>query len=125
IGCISPESATADDILESSPDVILIEAVAPYRRSIDCVRRIRTFAPDIPIIMIGKTLGMELLFESVATGVSGFLVMPVDPRGCAEAIEEVYRGGVAFPGFALRMMMHVLRGAGDTDQNNGEPDPGD
>ena len=110
VGFYSSADAASDGIITSSPDVILIDYGTTNRNGIECVPRIRTVAPKVSIIMAGKVLGMDLLLEAVAAGISGFLLMPLDARTCAAAIEEVHRGGVAFPTTALRLMMRILQG---------------
>jgi DNA-binding NarL/FixJ family response regulator len=81
-----------DEVKETNPDVILMDIDMPLRNGIEAVRDIRTFFPDIPILMQTVFDDDEKVFESILQGASGYMLKETSSPALLEAIREAVKG---------------------------------
>lgn len=75
------------------PDVVLMDIQLPALSGIECVRRLKVKIPETQFVMLTVFDDGEQLFESLASGATGYLLKRTPPAKILEAIEEVHRGG--------------------------------
>jgi DNA-binding NarL/FixJ family response regulator len=112
---------SAEDALKrlpgALPDVVLMDIHLPGRSGMDCVARLRTLLPQTQVIMLTVEENAELVFESLKSGATGYLVKHVPPEEILEAVERVYRGGAPMSSHIARMVVTAFRkpAAGEGD----------
>jgi DNA-binding NarL/FixJ family response regulator len=88
---------TAEDALEgipgNRPDVVLMDINLPQMSGIECVRKLKDQAPELPVVMLTVYEDGDQLFRSLMAGAAGYLVKRTPPSKLLESIEEVHRGG--------------------------------
>ncbi len=60
---------------------------------IECVRRLKTLAPQIQILMFTVYEDTEQIFKALAAGATGYLLKRLEPDELLQAIRDVYAGG--------------------------------
>ncbi len=77
------------DVLEQqSFDAILLDICMPGLNGIALLRQILRRNPKLPVIMLTGMDGNDELFDSVASGCSGFLEKPCVPQQLHDLIQE-------------------------------------
>jgi len=88
---------TAEEALEhlphDHPQVVLMDINLPRMSGIECVRRLKTVAPGILVVMLTVYEDSQQIFQALTAGACGYLVKRVAPDELLEAIQEVHRGG--------------------------------
>ena len=75
------------------PDVILMDISLPGMNGIEGVKRIREIDESIDIIMLTVHKNDEMIFDSLCSGASGYLMKNTPYAEIIEAIKEVRKGG--------------------------------
>jgi DNA-binding NarL/FixJ family response regulator len=103
--CIS-DYPNAEDALKAlpqvRPDVVLMDINLPGMNGVECVRQLKTAAPQIQVMMLTVYEDTENIFEALAAGANGYLLKRTPTQELLEAIHEVHRGGSP-------MTMHIAR----------------
>ncbi|MDX1476596.1 MAG: response regulator transcription factor [Saprospiraceae bacterium] len=87
------------------PDIILMDFDMPGKNGVTCVREIRSFAPDVPILMLTMYDDDDVLFGALCAGASGYLVKGGPTVEILEAIQNAHEGGAPMsPGIAARVV---------------------
>jgi len=88
---------TAEEALQgitaAVPDVALVDINLPGMNGINCVRRLRQQFPHIRILMITTYEESDLIFNSLRSGASGYILKKSAPVELLPAIEQVHAGG--------------------------------
>lgn len=93
------------EILESKPDVVLMDIVLPGMSGIECVKNIKEKAPNIDIIMLTVRSDDDSVFQSLQAGACGYLTKNTPPSRLLEAIKEVQNGGAPMSSNVARMVV--------------------
>ncbi len=75
------------------PDVVLMDINLPGMSGIECVARLKTQAPRTQVLMLTTYEESDLIFESLRSGASGYLLKNMAPSELVQAIEQVHAGG--------------------------------
>lgn len=100
-----------DLIPERAVDVVLMDINLPGRSGVECVRELKSVAPNIQIIMLTIESRPERVFESLEAGASGYLVKNVAPAKLLAAIEEIHAGGAPMSSDVARMLVQSFHRA--------------
>ncbi len=107
---------SAESALESLPhqpaDVVLMDINLPRLSGIECVRRLKSRAPEMLVIMLTVYDDEELLFKSLMAGASGYLLKRTPPEKLIEAIADVRQGSSPMSGQVARMMVRYFNRLG-------------
>jgi DNA-binding NarL/FixJ family response regulator len=94
--CVS-QYATAEAALEGlpkdRPHVVLMDINLPGLNGVECVRKLKQLAPEIPSVMLTAYEDTENIFNALAAGANGYLLKRAPRAELLEAIREVHRGG--------------------------------
>jgi DNA-binding NarL/FixJ family response regulator len=103
--CLS-QYANAEDALKDlpqvRPDVVLMDINLPGMNGVQCVRQLKTFLPQIQVMMLTVYEDTENIFNALAAGASGYMLKRTSSKELLEAIQDVQRGGSP-------MTMHIAR----------------
>src|SRR6185369_8936019 len=75
------------------PDVVLMDINLPGMLGTECVRRLKTMAPDVPVLMLTVYDDSEQIFKSLMAGATGYLLKRTPKDKLLEAIREINSGG--------------------------------
>jgi DNA-binding NarL/FixJ family response regulator len=76
-----------------NPDVVLMDINMAGMDGIECVKRLKTLAPQIQILMLTVYEDTEQIFKALAAGATGYLLKRLDPDELLQAIRDVHAGG--------------------------------
>lgn len=80
-------------VLETRPDVAVIDTKLPGSDGISLVRSIRSRNPEIPCLILTSYPGREILREAVLAGASGLVSKDVSGETLTHDIRKVAEGG--------------------------------
>jgi DNA-binding NarL/FixJ family response regulator len=110
--------ATAEDALvqlqQDPPDVVLVDINLPGMNGIELVARLKALLPAVQMLMLTTYEESDLIFDSLRSGASGYLLKNMSPSELIEAIEQVHAGGSP-------MSMHIARKVVQHFQHSGKP----
>src|SRR5262245_8923594 len=75
------------------PEFVLMDTSDPVMLGTDCVRQLRDMAPNLPVLMLTVYEDSELIFKSLMSGATGYLLKRTPRDKLLEAIREVDAGG--------------------------------
>lgn len=82
-----------DAIVQTKPDVVIMDINMPGMSGIECIQRIGDQSPDTQFMIFTIYENDEKIFEALAAGASGYLLKKTPPEKIIEAIQELYNGG--------------------------------
>ncbi|MBI3189747.1 MAG: response regulator transcription factor [Ignavibacteriales bacterium] len=94
--CISTfdnAEAALRNLPKQKPHVVLMDINLPHMNGIECVRKLKSQAPEINFVMLTVYDDNDDVFESLKAGASGYLLKRTSPHEILQAIEDVYNGG--------------------------------
>jgi DNA-binding NarL/FixJ family response regulator len=80
-------------IPEDRPDVVLMDINLPGMSGIECVARLKARSPGTQVLMLTTYEESDLIFDSLRSGASGYLLKNMAPAELVQAIEQVHAGG--------------------------------
>ena len=80
-------------IIESQPDIVIMDINMPGISGIDCIRQIRDECPDTQFMIFTIYENDEKIVDALAAGASGYLLKKTPPEKMIEAIIELHHGG--------------------------------
>src|SRR5436190_861672 len=75
------------------PDIVLMDINLPEMSGIECVAKLKEVRPELQIVMLTAHEDEELIFESLMSGASGYLLKRTPPAEILEALQDVQNGG--------------------------------
>jgi DNA-binding NarL/FixJ family response regulator len=85
--------AALQGIAASRPDVVLMDINLPGMLGPECVRKLKSFAPNLPVLMLTVYDDSEQIFKSLMAGATGYLLKRTPRDKLLDAIREVHAGG--------------------------------
>jgi DNA-binding NarL/FixJ family response regulator len=93
------------NILDTKPDVVIMDIDMPGMNGIEGVKLIRKNCPTIQILMFTVFEDEEKVFAAIKAGSSGYILKNAEPGHLVQAIVEVYNGGAPMtPGIARKVL---------------------
>jgi DNA-binding NarL/FixJ family response regulator len=101
--------ANCDDlipnILNTKPDVILMDIEMPGINGIEAVSMVKDKFPQIKILMATIFEEDNKIFQSICNGAEGYILKTTAPSQILNSIKEIYEGGAPMsPAIALKVM---------------------
>ncbi|MBW1645059.1 MAG: response regulator transcription factor [Deltaproteobacteria bacterium] len=99
--------------LRQRPDVAVIDISMPGLDGIDVAARLRSQAPDLPVIILTMYEEEQYLVRAVEAGVMGYVTKRSAPAQLVAAIRRVHGGSRYFSAEATEILaLRLARGAG-------------
>jgi DNA-binding NarL/FixJ family response regulator len=93
------------NILESQPDIILMDIDLPEINGIEGVRLLKEVTPEIRIIMLTVFEDDDKIFKAIQAGADGYLLKNAIGSQLIPAIRDTSQGGASIsPGIALKVL---------------------
>src|SRR6266851_731688 len=100
VGMDMTEPFRTEDLLKEDTDILLLSSRGNRNEDLSAVRRVRTTAPKVQILLIGVTGEEAEFLQCVRAGVHGYLPRDASAENVLEGVRP-QRGGEAFPPGAL------------------------
>ena len=97
------------DFRQGVPDIIIMDVEMPGISGIACVRAIRDFAPDVPILMLTVHDDDETLFGALSAGASGYLIKGAPTQDILDAIRDAHSGGAPMSPLIARKVVDSFK----------------
>jgi DNA-binding NarL/FixJ family response regulator len=82
---------------QSKPDLIVLDITMPELNGLDAARRIRSFLPDTPIVILSVHKGKQLMEEARKIGVRGYVTKGEAVQKLGLAVDAVLQNRAFFP----------------------------
>lgn len=86
--CATDGESAIQLVLETSPDIILMDIMMPVMNGLEATRRLREVRPDARIILYSAYISMSE--DALRAGADEFVLMPIPPDRLIETIRRVY-----------------------------------
>jgi DNA-binding NarL/FixJ family response regulator len=93
IGSHADGESALRKIPDELPDVVLMDINLPGMNGIECVSRLKDQLPQTQVLMLTTYEESDLIFDSLRSGASGYLLKNAPPKELIAAIEQVHAGG--------------------------------
>ena len=102
---------------EPAPDVMLMDIGLPGLDGIEGIRKVKSIAPSIQVIILTVFDDDEKIFRAICSGASGYLLKSVSPDAIIDSLREILKGGAPINAQIARKMLdmfaHVVAPKGD------------
>jgi DNA-binding NarL/FixJ family response regulator len=109
-------AAALQHLPTEKPDVVLMDINMAGMDGIECVRRLKTAAPEIQILMLTVYEDTDKIFKALTAGASGYMLKRSNPSKLLEAIREVQEGGSPMSSSVARKVVASFQQAKSTSQ---------
>ena len=104
----SCEDALACLESDAAPDMILMDIGLPGMDGIEGVKRVRSVAPSIQIIMLTVFDDNDNIFKAICAGASGYLLKTAPPDDIVRSLKEILTGGAPINAQIARKVLGML-----------------
>jgi len=93
------------NIIDTKPDVVLMDIEMPGTSGIEAVKMIKHNFPEIKVLMETIFEDDDKVFQSVCNGAEGYILKSTPPVQILSAIKEIYEGGAPMtPSIASKVL---------------------
>ena len=94
-----------ENLVDTKPDVVIMDIDMPGMNGIDRVKLIRKNCPPVQILMFTVFDDEDKVFAAIKSGAAGYILKNAEPAHLVQAIIEVYNGGAPMtPGIARKVL---------------------
>lgn len=86
VGAVPFSTEAIHNILEASPEILVLDSVPSLLGDFDFVRRARTAAPNLRILLIGMDNDQDLFLRAVRAGVVGYVLKDASAMDVVAAV---------------------------------------
>lgn len=106
---IAQDGAQAIELVEQhKPQIVLMDLKMPGLNGIHATRHIRTYFPDIFVLVLTTYDADEWVFDAIRSGASGYLLKNTPPKDLIKAVKQVISGQTPVdPEVAGKLFKHV------------------
>jgi two-component system, NarL family, nitrate/nitrite response regulator NarL len=79
-------------VLDTNPDVILLDMRMPQVTGLELLRQLRAAAQQMPIAMLTTSTEERDVIASLQSGAQGYLLKDMEPEALIAALEQIVRG---------------------------------
>lgn len=120
LGSVTASNASAQQIVEVAPEVVLVDDMEHSSRAADLVRTIKAEAPAVAVIMLSLSMDPEWLDEIFDAGATAVISKVTHPRSLGTLIRETVDGHVVhIPADAIRPVGKRAKAAAGCDDPDG------
>ena len=92
------------------PDLVLMDVAMPGGGGLEATRRLAAVAPEVAIVMLTASEGVDDLFAAIKAGARGYLLKNLESPELRGMLEAVARGEAAItPAIAGRILSELAR----------------
>ncbi|HEU5052000.1 MAG TPA: response regulator transcription factor [Hanamia sp.] len=118
-GAYSKAEDACNELAEVMPDIVLMDINLPGMSGIECMRKVKSIAPQILFMMFTIYEDSEQVFEALTAGASGYLLKKTPPEQLKEALKELFEGGSPMSAQIARKVVTYFQKKGEP-QNDEE-----
>jgi len=96
-------------VVETQPDIVLMDINMPGMNGIECVRKLKSALPEVEFIMLTVYADSENVFEALTAGASGYLLKDSTREELQAAIFQVRAGGSPMTNLIARKVVQAFR----------------
>lgn len=104
-------------IMDSNPDVILLDVNMPTMGGLETLRTLRRNGVDVPTLMLTISQQSEDLIRAIQAGASGYLLKNAEPEILRRTIELVHAGEAVLAPEMTEKVFQLMR-SGELDYND-------
>ena len=93
---------------DPAPDILLMDIGLPGLNGIDGIRKVKSIAPSIQVIMLTVFDDNEKIFQAICAGASGYLLKSEAPDKIIESLKEILNGGSPINAQIARKMLDMF-----------------
>jgi DNA-binding NarL/FixJ family response regulator len=98
---------TVERVREGGFDVLLLDMSMPGPSGLDLIRRVKSEAPRVPVLVLSMHADWQIAARAVKAGASGYLTKDSEPELLIAAIRQVSKGeNFIDPALATRMIFN-------------------
>jgi DNA-binding NarL/FixJ family response regulator len=97
------------EIPKARPDVVLMDIHLPGESGITCTARLKERLPGLHVIMLTVYKDIEVIFQALKAGASGYLLKRATTEEILRAISEVRAGGAPMTGEIARLIVQSFQ----------------
>ena len=118
--CACSSSTEALSVLpKHHPEVALMDIHLPDESGIACTARLTQKMPALQVIMVTVYKDMDLIFQALKAGASGYILKRSRPEEIIDAIAEVRAGGAPMTSEIARMVVRSFQGGPSEPDSDG------
>ena len=104
----SCENALVRLTFDAAPDVVLMDIGLPGMDGIEGIRRVKSLAPSVQVIMLTVFDESEKIFQAICAGASGYLLKSATPDKIIDSLKEILTGGAPINAQIARKMLDMF-----------------
>ncbi len=93
VGAFENAEEAVDKLLETKPDIGLMDINLPGMSGIECIRRVKSKCPETQFMMFTIYEDSNSVYEALAAGANGYLLKKTPKNKILDALKELYEGG--------------------------------
>jgi DNA-binding NarL/FixJ family response regulator len=97
------------EIPRAKPDVVLMDIHLPGESGIVCTARLKERLPDLQVIILTVYKDIQLIFQALKAGASGYLLKRAPTEDILRALKEVRSGGAPMTGEIARLIVQSFQ----------------
>lgn len=109
---------------DAAPDILLMDIGLPGLDGIEGIRRVKSIAPSIQVIMLTVFDDNDKIFRAICAGASGYLLKSAAPDDIIGSLTEILKGGAPINAQIARkvldMFADIAAPKGDYEITNAE-----
>jgi DNA-binding NarL/FixJ family response regulator len=91
-----------------APDILLMDIGLPGIDGIEGIRRVKSIAPSIQVIMLTVFDDNEKIFQAICAGASGYLLKSAPPDEITRSLTDILRGGAPMNAQIARKVLDMF-----------------
>lgn len=112
LNCEQAASSCEDALLllesEPAPDIILMDIGLPGVDGIEGIRRVKSIAPSIEIIMLTVFDDSDKIFQAICAGAYGYLLKSAPPDDIIRSLADILSGGAPMNAQVARKVLDMF-----------------
>jgi DNA-binding NarL/FixJ family response regulator len=108
VGADMAEQFQTEDLLKEETDILLLSSRGNKNEDLDAVRRVRTTAPKVQILLVGVTGEEAEFLQCVRAGVHGYLPKEASSEDVLEGVRALQGGEAICPGMLCATLFRYL-----------------
>ncbi|HVU27455.1 MAG TPA: response regulator transcription factor [Verrucomicrobiae bacterium] len=109
VGTYATAKEAMVEIPKSRPEVVLMDIHLPGESGIACTARLKARLPDLQVIILTVYKDIELIFQALKAGASGYLLKRAQTEEVLRAITEVRSGGAPMTSEIARLVVQSFQ----------------